>query len=284
MSAALRGVERLANTAPRADLRIVDTSSVLPHEIADRRREQRIEGKLREEGVLRDPLMVGAVPDLDHVVLLDGTNRQRALTTLGLSRVMVQVVDYADPRAVQLHTWGHAARLPLSEIARGAEGIPGLRVQPLAPLEAPDALMSPTTLAVLLDSRSHLVLVREPGTSRVDQLRGLVDLFEPTMTRVDCRPDEVEEQAHAYPAGTAALVAFPRFSRSQVVAMAMEGARIPAGITRHIILHGRALRVNLPLDLLGAGEQLAAANEALRTHVHALQPRYYREPTILFDS
>jgi len=274
------------DAAPRVDLRIVESSLVLPHEIADPLREERIEGKLRAEGVLRDPLMVGAVPDLDHYVLLDGTNRQRALAGLGLPRVMVQVIDYADPHAVQLRTWGHAVRLPIGDIVQGAEEIPGLQVQPLAPLEAPDILVSPATLAVMLDSRSRLALVREPapGTSRVDQLRRLVDLYEARMTRVDCSPDEVEEQAHSFPAGTSTLVCFPRFSRSQVVAMALEGARIPAGITRHVILHGRALRVNLPLDALAGSEDLAAVNEALRAHVRALQPRYYREPTILYDS
>jgi hypothetical protein len=67
------------------------------------------------------------------------------------------------------------------------------------------------------------------------------------------------------------------------VAMALEGALIPAGITRHILLQGRGLRVNLPLEFLRSSH-LDTANDFLRSHLAGLHPRLYREPTILFDS
>jgi hypothetical protein len=64
----------------------------------------------------------------------------------------------------------------------------------------------------------------------------------------------------------------------------MAGALIPAGITRHVILCGRALRVNLPLELLDGSRTLEEANALLQDHLSGLQPRVYQEPTILFDS
>jgi hypothetical protein len=64
----------------------------------------------------------------------------------------------------------------------------------------------------------------------------------------------------------------------------MGNALIPAGITRHIILSGRALRVNLPLEYLGGTQSAEEANGALQRHLRALAPRTYTEPTILFDS
>lgn len=270
-----------------ADLRIVPEDAVLPHEIADPGRERRIELRLREDGLLRDPLMVGAVPDLDGYVLLDGTNRQRSLRTLGLPWVMVQVLDYADQAAIRLRTWCHAAHESTEELLAGAERIAGIEIEPLPPLAAADALGESSTLAVILDQKYRYLLRRATDApARAIQLRQLVDLYEERMVREDCDPEGAEEYAKRlqHSAGhPVALLAFPPFSRSRVVGMAMQQTPIPAGITRHVVLGGRALRVNLPLSVLSLAT-IEEANAALQEHLGSLHPRLYREPTILFDS
>jgi hypothetical protein len=261
---------------------------VHPHEIADPSRERRILARLRTDGMLRDPLMVGAVPDYQGYVLLDGTNRLQALGELGCPLVLVQIIDYADEHAVALRTWCHAADVPLSDLMERARLIPAIRIDRLAPLAAGDALHTATTLAVLLD-HEHQFEISRTGTepvSRAEQLRVLVDLYEDRMERMDCGPEEVEERAQGFgreTTGPRTLVAFPAISRSQVLTMAMRGSLIPAGITRHVIRGGRALRVNLPLDLLAAPDP-DGANARLHDHLNRLQPRLYREPTILYDS
>lgn len=271
------------------DLRIVDAEDVHPHEIADPARQERIERRLRADGVLRDPLTVGAVREVRGYVLLDGTNRKRALATLGLPRAMVQIIDYADQSAVQLCTWCHAARRTMSDLLERAGALEGMVVSSLPPLATADALNQPKTIAVLLDRRDRFALCRsvEHEASRTVLLRRLVNLYEDRMNRVECDPDELEVRAQT-PAPASdeglVLVAFPPFSRSQVVSMAMGGTLIPAGITRHVILSGRALRVNLPLELLDGSRDLEQVNAALQKHVSGLQPRLYQEPTILFDS
>lgn len=276
-----------AHTTRHADLRIVPADAVLPHEIADPGREQRIEQRLREDGLLRDPLLVGAVPDLGDYVLLDGTNRQRALKILGLPWIMVQVLDYADQQAIRLRTWCHAAHYPLEDILSGARRISGIEIEMLPPLAAVDALSESTTLAVLLDQKHRYLLRRvADAPPRALQLRELVDLYEDRLVREDCDPEGAEEYAKDLQgmAGHAVtLLAFPAFSRARVVGMAMQQTPIPAGITRHVVLGGRALRVNLPLDVLSL-PSVDVANAALELHLHNLHPRFYREPTILFDS
>jgi hypothetical protein len=270
-------------------LRVVHSEFVRAHEIADAGREQRIEHRLREDGMLRDPLLVGEVPDVDGYVLLDGTNRKAALQALGLPGVMVQIIDYSDTSAVQLRTWCHAAPLLVETIRDQAQQIPGVRVEKLLPLEAQDALASRETLAVILDHGRRYVIRREGSATiaRSHQLRELVDIYEDRLTRVDCEPEGLEERAHAtgLPDGDpSTLIAFPQFTRAQVVSLAMSGSPIPAGITRHIITGGRALRVNLPLEVLTMAEGSEVANLRLQRHLTNLRPRLYREPTILFDS
>lgn len=268
----------------RVRLRIVPVADIRAHEIADPARERRILDRLSADQVLRDPLMVGELNNVPGYVLLDGTNRHRALAELGLPHALVQVIDYGDENAVQLRTWCHLAGRCLNEIVEAAV-MPDTNLVPLSPLEAGDAMRTPGTLAVLLTRSEQYALRRNTAgrSSRAEQLRALVDLYEPTMTRVDCDPDNVEDRAMSVDTDDA-LVAFPPFSRADVVAMAMRGVCIPAGITRHVIQCGRALRVNVPLTLLSSNLDLPTANAALDEHLAGMHPRYYREPTILFDS
>jgi hypothetical protein len=271
----------------RVRLRIVPAAQVRPHEIADPARESRIEERLREDGILRDPLMVGAIPEVEGYVLLDGTNRRRALATLKLPLVLAQVLDYGNEYDVQLRTWCHSTDVPLEDVIEPAREIPGIVVKPLEPLSVHDVLRDPTTLAIVAARHEQYALRRtaEPSHPRAKQLRLLVDIYEARMARVDCAPEDVEERAQTLDgARERCLIAFPSFSRSQVVTMAMRGTLIPAGITRHVIMCGRALRVNIPLQLLENMQDPESANLALREHLAHLQPRFYREPTLLYDS
>lgn len=266
-------------------LDLVSLDDIHPHELADAAREARIERRLAADGVLRDPLIVGMVPHVAGYVLLDGTNRLQALRALGLTWGLVQIIDYSEHGSVTLRTWCHRARTTLDEITRGASTIPGVSIEPIAELGAADALATHTTIALLLD-KDRLVAVsraEEYPHSRAEQLRLLVDLYEDRMTRLDCDPANAEELAQSVCGGGVTLVAFPTISRSQVATMAIRGTLIPAGITRHVISEGRALRVNVPLAMLNA-HSVVAGRRALTTHLDGLQPRLYREPTILYDS
>lgn len=267
-------------------LRVVPLDSIRPHEIADPGREARIERRIADDDMLRDPLLVAAVADVEGFILLDGTNRRAALERLGLPLAMVQIIDYADPAAIELRTWCHAAPVTAEQLATETRGIEGLRVAPLSPLAAQDSLLTRGTLAVILDARRRYVVttVAAEPAGWIAALRAFVDLYEASMTRVDCDHQAIEDQSRAQAAGgePAALIAFPPVTRGQVVGMAMEGLRIPAGITRHMILGGRALRVNLPLNVLALPDP-DHANEALARHLAVLHPRVYQEPTVLFD-
>jgi hypothetical protein len=270
-------------------LDLVPLHTIRPHELADRDREQRIERRLATDGLLRDPLIVGTVPRLDGYVLLDGTNRLQALQSLGLACGLVQVIDYSGSGTVNLRTWCHSTPMPFESLAERSAAIPGVAIQPIAELGAAEALAAPGTVAVLLgkDQIAAITRIETYPHSRAEQLRSLVDLYEHGMTRVDSDPANVEELAQSVcdsAQGGVTLVAFPAITRSQVVTMAMRNILIPAGITRHVILEGRALRVNVPLEMLRDGGSLDDAREALESHLATLQPRLYREPTILFDS
>ncbi|HEX8919591.1 MAG TPA: hypothetical protein VF898_13895 [Chloroflexota bacterium] len=271
----------------RINLRIVSVDRVHSHEIADPGREQRIERRLRQDGVLRDPLLVGAVPDVDGYILLDGTNRLGSLRHLELPLALVQIVDYANPHDIELQTWCHRPPITLDHLVSLAASIQGLAIAEIPPLGTVDALREPRTVAVALDHGRRIAFTGEADhyRSRVAYLCELIDLYEDVLVRTDCDIEDLEEIVQTADAANhepAALIAFPPLTRSQVVSLALSGTRIPAGITRHVIRSGRALRVNVPLELLSGNEQ--AAQSALEWHLAGLHPRLYQEPTILYDS
>ena len=84
-----------------------------------------------------------------------------------------------------------------------------------------------------------------------------------------------------------ALVVFPRFHPDEIIEIATSGARLPAGITRHVI-PWRALRVNIALDLLAdSSKPIEEKNRWLRAWIEerTVQKniRFYEESTVLFD-
>jgi ParB-like chromosome segregation protein Spo0J len=72
-------------------LRIVSIDTVVPHEIEDPRRVERLCSHLRKEGWLRNPPLV-VEKDATYVIL-DGTTRTHAMRKLGYHHILVQVVD-----------------------------------------------------------------------------------------------------------------------------------------------------------------------------------------------
>ncbi len=98
--------------------------------------------------------------------------------------------------------------------------------------------------------------------------------------------ESLDEARTEHPEITA-LVVFPHFEPAEVLELATSGARLPAGITRHVV-SWRALRLNVPLDMLAdtrrsLDEKNRWLEEWVRDKTLQRQVRFYQEPTVLFD-
>jgi hypothetical protein len=88
-------------------------------------------------------------------------------------------------------------------------------------------------------------------------------------------------------AAATALIVFPHFDPAEILELAATGARLPAGITRHLIAW-RALRVNIPLELLADRERSREEKDGwvrrwIRERMERHQVRFYEESTVVFD-
>jgi hypothetical protein len=265
-------------------LRVWAVDRLLLHEEADAARVDRLVDALRRDGVLRNPPAVAPVADR-RAVVLDGANRVSAVRALGLSHIVVQPVAYDDPE-ITLSAWRHFA----------AESVPGtLRAAAeaeLGPLrvirdgaEAERRLAAGEGIAAILDG-GGTALVPGPaaGVAAAAALSRLTVLYRNGRPVHRIAGGSLDDLRAAY--GTGALVLFRRFEKSEILGLAAQGGRLPAGITRHLV-PGRALRLNTPLAWLAEPTDLAAKQAVLEAQLRqrwqAHGVRYYAEPTFLFD-
>ena len=278
--------------APRLrlpNLRFVPVDALIPHEQHDPHRSGPLSGRLREQGVLRNPPIVTPLPpDDQRFVVLDGANRATAALEAGLPHIVVQVVRYEDP-SLRLTTWHHAlSELPPAELERALGAIEGLASLETDLRHARAVLARREAIAfiALPDQRAITLHVGGELHQRNAVLNTVVDAYRARARLYRVASDSLDDARIEHPDVTAVVV-FPHYEPEEVLELATGGARLPAGITRHVI-PWRALRLNVPLERLAdAGQSLAAKNlwleEWLREKTHQRQVRFYQESTVLFD-
>jgi hypothetical protein len=274
------------------DLRFVAVDSLIPHERHDEQRMVPLVRKLREQGVLKNPPVVapldGDGSGADRFVVLDGANRARAAQAAKLPHLVVQVVRYGDP-GVELSTWYHAlVGFPHDELGLKLAAIPGLECHPETLPHARAVLARREALAYVVcgDGSVDILCGGRDLTERNDLLNALVDSYRGDTRFLRVASDSLESAQSRHPDVTA-LVVFPHFEPDEVIELATSGARLPAGITRHLV-RWRALRLNIPLERMSDGTQsLEVKNQWLRDWIQEKlrqrQVRFYEEPTVLFD-
>jgi len=269
------------------DLRVVPLAELLLHEQHDTQRSESLVQRLRVDAVLKNPPIVAPVRGEARYVVLDGANRVTALRALGLAHAAVQIVDYEDAELV-LDTWHHLVKgIDAGRFKDMLQAVRGVAI------ERADAVHARARLA-----RREILTCVEYADGEVWTLHASGDLHQRTRCLNEI-VDRYKVQGQVFRASTdhlpsllafhdevAALVVFPRFAPEEIIDVARVGARLPAGITRHLIPR-RALRVNLPLAALGDDRSLTEKNawlgDWLKRHVASRSVRYYQESTFLFD-
>ncbi len=287
----VRSQEAILEVPPPV-LRIVPTSSVLPHEEYDAQRSMPLVKRIEESGIWLHPPLVTPLPDSNELyVVLDGANRCHAMQALGYPHILVQVVDYESGQ-VALDTWNHVvADLSAQEILAGIDALDHVHITRSDLLSARAALAKRQALAYIIDftdNQAGYIVTSDDYDIRLrtKQLRAVVDVYKERsmLERINtAHPDNV---AQMFPDVTA-LVVFPHYDPSEILLAAREQILLPPGISRHII-QGRAMRLLYPLErLFDPDTSLADKNRTLeqwiteRTQQRAV--RFYAEAIYTFD-
>ncbi len=269
-------------------LRIVPTDSLILHEDCEDQRIQRLKDLIAADGFLKNPPIVAPLPsraDRDDYVVLDGANRVSAFQELQYPHILVQVVHYDE---VGLDTWNHLVTgIDKDDFFAALQAIRDLTMHATNIISARDRLAARRILAyiVCLNGDVHTLLGGESLQEQAALLNQVVDLYKRPARIYRLKTDDVEQQREYYD-DIAALVVFPAFSPADIVTLAVNHAKLPTGVTRHII-PGRALRTNVPLSILvddkPVEEKNAWLHDMIRAKLNRKEIRYYQESTFLFD-
>jgi hypothetical protein len=268
-------------------LRMLPTRKLFPHEDCDPRRVERLSLRIREDGILKNPPIVAAIPDIESYVVLDGANRAQAFRKLGIPHVIAQLVSYADP-GVEVDTWYHVvAGMEIADFEYALTQVTGLHLQVCSLEQAREALTNHKAAAYIVSDQGVRMVSNTSNSMKHDTrlLSKLVRIYKSKANIYRASNDIWEKQQPYYPDITA-LVIFPRLTPADIIGAAQSSEKIPTGITRHIIPH-RALNVNIPLSVLEADWSQERKDtwlqEWLMERMAANAIRFYSESTFSFN-
>jgi hypothetical protein len=271
------------------DLRIIPVGKLLSHELHDKQRAAPLIRHLRHDGVIKNPPVVTPLLSSDYFMVLDGANRIVALDVLGIPYAPVQVVPYGPP-SIELHTWFHVVcRTNPTALAERLNTLPGIEAE-AASLPHARALLAARARLLYYILPDGSVTVLAGGGLKLEQrtylLRAIVDTYSDMGRLNRASTDDISMLTAQFP-DLAMAVIFPRYDPAELLDLTHRGVRVPPGITRHII-HGRALRINYPLEKLqDTVTSLEEKNQELvdwvRHRFEARGVRYYAESVYLFD-
>lgn len=266
-------------------LRVVPLRQLRLHEGCDPGRVTTLREKLGASGVLRNPVV--ATEHDGCYIVLDGATRTQALMELGIPNTVVQLVAYERP-AVRLERWHHALTgLEPASLLEGLREVPGSLFHPCQPDDLESFLETGGAALGIWTHKAgthRLENVREPE-ERVRLINHVVGLYRDRAEVHRTVERDVHTLRFQYP-DLSAVLFFPFFQPADVLRIALNNAKLPMGITRHVIVD-RVLGLNVPLALLAHSSSQEEMDLSLKNMMekrirdHAV--RHYEEPTWVFD-
>lgn len=271
-------------------LSIVPLDSVLLHEEIELNRVSRLIENLKRDRVLKNPPIVTEVRTPNgwtRYIVLDGASRTSALRTMRYRDILVQVVDYHS-RDLRLESWNHLLLdVTPDDLRRQIGELECVGMVEMDEASARQALDKRELIGYLLFNDGRVTGLRCPSDqmSQANALNAVVRSYEQNTEMYRVSTTDLEQLAAEHHRIGAVMV-FPKYRPDEIIRLALNSAKVPMGITRHII-PGRALRVNLPLDILEADQSLEEKNtwldEWLKAKIRDRHVRFYQEAVFLFD-
>lgn len=270
-------------------LRFVPLDRLLLHEEDDPYRAKRLALTLKAEGKLRNPPIVAE--QADQYIVLDGATRTTALREMGYRDVLVQIVDY-NADTIQVGAWHHVlVGLSHNQLLSTLADVEEVTLQTVDADTACRMLGTREIIACVVMRNGQWFAVlpdREPQPDNNQRATLLCQLVAEYRGKAEVhRAVEVDlpELIGEY-ADLTAVIAFPSFSPAEISQIAIEGAKLPMGITRHVVA-GRALGLDIPLEMLSDSQPIEAKNAWLTDQIFARlkanKVRLYQEPVFVFD-
>lgn len=268
------------------NLKLLRLDEVHLHEATEDNRLRNIYSRIAHAKYLLNPVIVGKF-NKDHI-LIDGANRTSSLQEIGCKLILAQVIDYKDP-GIKLLTWDHviydfdfeklkefAIKNNLNyDIVKNSHALK-IRSNNLSRISAAD-IQSGTTILIELPIKFF---------DMIDTLSKLTSVYFHKYS-FDRSESEIKfSQLQKYSRRQGVLIKFPILEKKHILKIARSKHRLPAGISRHILVN-RVLHVKYSIDKLKSVSSIEKKqkelNEMLLKKIDNNKVRQYKESVIVFD-
>ncbi|WP_455370091.1 hypothetical protein [[Eubacterium] cellulosolvens] len=205
---------------------IIDIDLLRPHEQIDPIRLQEIKKQLMKDGIQREPIIIEG----DHLIVLDGHHRIKALKDLGYSKVVAHKINYNDSNLI-LKTW-HPA------IKGSKKDLQTILHNQIAPFENKQILVRCPRL-ILQDKEHNLKTDRKTIMDSILGRFGIKYVRNEEKARELARNDKF-----------AGCIIFESIEKQDVINAALSGSILPPKTTQHII-PCKPEKCFIPLEKLG---------------------------------
>jgi hypothetical protein len=268
------------------ELNILKIKDIKLHETTETKRLRNIFDRIAGSKYLNNPVIVGKVKN--DFLLIDGANRLSTLNDLGCKLALAQVIDYMSPQ-IKLKSWNHHIYNFPKEKLFGFFARHSIRYKEININEAEQIRKKRLNVLIASDIESgqtYIAALPKNFEDMIQFLNSLTALYFNKYT-FDRSEEEIRfSELRKYTRKKGMLLEFPRFKKHHVIKAAASKYKIPAGITRHILVN-RVLHVRYELKKLKSENGIVQKNKdlkaALLKKIDANKVRQYKESVIVFD-
>ncbi len=220
----------------------IEIDTLLPHEETIQELTDSLAAEIIKDGAQIDPVVV----DAQSRVILDGTHRVAALTSLGCKSIIVCSVDYSNP-SIKVHRWMRCiSALPVSLL----DDLSRVLLLHTTDISSATSAVDSGGAPVALITRERAYLSRREFVSLGDAY-SLVRQFDRILTENGIRFTTLPDQLALKTIGAPyqAVLYAPPVKKSDVLNSALNRKFFPAKSTKHYI-PVRPVAVTYPLDRL----------------------------------
>lgn len=268
------------------NLNILRIKEIKLHETTETNRLRNIFDRISNSRHLMNPVIVGQYDE--ELILIDGANRLSTLKEIGCKLIIAQITDYRNKK-IKLRNWNHLIYDTGVEDIKKFCDDGSFRYRETTYKEGKDFLRNNHDCVLVSDISSGRTLLVNLPRKFSDTMQRLNDFtkFYFNVHNFDRSEEEITfKDLRKYSRKNGVLVEFFKFRKEQIVQIARSKAKLPAGISRHI-LDNRVLHVRYEISKLksdkGIDLKRNELNKYLLSKIDSNKVRQYRESVIVFD-
>lgn len=268
------------------DLKLLKLSELKLHETTETYRLRNIYNRISKSKHLLNPVIVGKYRN--EYILIDGANRFNSLKVIGCKLAIAQIIDYNNSR-IQLKNWNHLIYRFDIELIKSYCKHNNLKYDLISYTNGEKVLKQKLNTILVTDFlNNETIVIHLPRNFDLllEELNKFVKIYFEKFTFDRTEGETKISDLKKFTRRKGTLIEFPKFKKNHIIRSANNKHKIPAGITRHILIN-RVLHVKYEIKNLLDEKDIEKKSKELEKYligkIDENKVRQYVESVIVFD-